>query len=393
MSKGINFFGPYEAPDSIGRVATLNIECLRASQLPLEIHLLSRPTPSQVVNYATIDDHLLASLKYKINLFHFNARRVPLYFSRLGEGSLNGFYNIGFWVHEMEKIPDQWARQLEFFDEIWTPSSICQLAVSRSANIPVVRIPYPIESRQITARIADSTAGRTHPEFNFLTIFDVYSDAERKNPLFTVRAFLEAHRGNPAVRLIMKARNLEYDPLLSGKLDEIVRAHANIEVIAGFLDDAQMHALYEKADVYVSLHRSEGFGLTISDAISRGIPVITTGYSGNTDFCDPTDTRLVAYDLQPVGHNRPRYRNDDVWAEPDLQDAADAFGEMVTRYPAWLGKARRARARVERKFSVEHIGMLMHERITLISNNFTFPDDMSDRHIDHDVGIINTYGF
>jgi glycosyltransferase involved in cell wall biosynthesis len=393
MSRGINFFGPYEARDSIGRVAALNIECLKASGMPVDIHLLSRPTPSESVNYATIDDHLLSSLKYKINLFHFNARRVPLYFSRLSEGSLNGFYNIGFWVHETQKIPDQWARQLEFFDEIWTPSSLCQFSVSRSANIPVLRVPYPIEKGALTLRVQARRVGQVFDCFNFLTIFDVYSDAERKNPLLTVRAFLEAYEGVSSVRLIVKVRNLEYDPLLSSKLKDIVNRHSNVEVIDGYLGESEIAALYERADVYVSLHRAEGFGLTISDAISKGIPVIATGYSGNVDFCDATNTRLVGYRLDTVGHNRPRYRHDDVWAEPDLHDAVLAFTEMYANYPGWIEKALLARERVEREFSVECVGALMHERINLIANNFSFPDDMSNREIDMDVGIVNTYGF
>jgi len=393
MKKGVNFFGPYEAKDSIGRVASLNIDCLSASTLPFNVYLLSRPSPSQVVEYATIDDRLLASLKHKINLFHFNARRVPLYFSRLGEDSFNGFYNIGYWVHEMQSIPAQWARQLEFFDEIWTPSALCQAAIARSANIPVVKIPYPIETREITARMQARHAGEHFDTFNFLTIFDVYSDAERKNPLFTIRAFLQQYANDESVRLTVKVKNLEYDPLLAQKLGEVVKRYSNIELIDRHLEDDEMAALYDDADTYVSLHRAEGFGLTISDAMSRGIPVIVTGYSGNMEFCDASDTCLVAYDLRPVGHNRPRYRSDDLWAEPSMDDAVRAFGDMVANYGRWLEKALHARTRVQRDFAVPSVGKMMRDRVELIHSNFAFVDDMTDRSIDVDVGIVNTYGF
>ncbi|WP_322015051.1 glycosyltransferase [Paraburkholderia sp. J12] len=393
MKKGVNFFGPYEAKDSIGRVASLNIDCLEASTLPFDVYLLSRPSPSQVVEYATIDDRLLASLKHKVNLFHFNARRVPLYFSRLGEDSFNGFYNIGYWVHEMQSIPAQWARQFEFFDEIWTPSSLCQAAIARSANIPVVKIPYPVETHDMTLRMEARRAGRHFDTFNFLTVFDVYSDAERKNPLFTIRAFLDQYANDESVRLTVKVKNLEYDSLLSQKLGEIVRQHSNIELIDRHFEAAEMASLYDDTDVYVSLHRAEGFGLTISDAMSRGIPVMVTGYSGNMEFCDASDTCLVAYDLCRVGHNRPRYRSDDLWAEPSMDDAIRAFGDMVENYGHWLKQAVHARERVARDFSVAAVGQMMHERIELINSNFAFADDMTDRPIDVDVGIVNTYGF
>ncbi|MFP1758874.1 glycosyltransferase [Lonsdalea quercina] len=393
IENGVNFFGPYEARDSIGRVAGLNIECLKASGTPCQVHLLSRPGPKEIVDYANIDDDLIASLKYRVNIFHFNARRVPLYFSRLGEDSLKGFYNIGFWVHEMPTIPSQWARQLEFFDEIWTPSSLCQSAISLSANIPVVKMPYPIESNSINRRMKERAAGHSFDEFNFLAVFDVFSDAERKNPLFVVRAFLDAHAGNPSVRLIMKTRNLEQDKMLAEKLHRIASEHTNFIVIDGYLEPTELAALYDQADAYVSLHRAEGFGLTISDAMSRGIPILTTGYSGNMDFCNAADSRLVAYELRPVGHNRPRYRYDDVWAEPDLEDATEAFLDLVKNHDIWVKRAARARLRLEREFSVESIGRLMQSRIDLIGRNFSFPDDMNERHIDFEVGVCNTYGF
>ncbi|PBI80633.1 hypothetical protein A9993_13305 [Rahnella victoriana] len=391
---GVNFFGPFEARDSIGRVAALNIECLKSSNIPCDIHLLSRPGPKETVDYANnIDDNLISSLTHKINIFHFNARRVPLYFSRLGKDSLKGFYNIGFWVHEMPTIPSQWARQLEFFDEIWTPSSICQSAVSLSANIPVVKMPYPIEENPINKRMIDRAEGKSFDTFNFLAVFDVFSDAERKNPLFVIRAFLEAHAGNPAVKLIMKTRNLDQDKMLAEKLRKICMLHQNVVVLDGYMESSELKALYDSADAYVSLHRAEGFGLTISDAMSRGIPVLVTGYSGNMDFCNSADSRLVSYELRTVGHNRPRYRHDDVWAEPDLEDATDAFRELVLNHLMWVKRAKRARLRLAREFSVASVGELMQKRIELIGRNFYFPDDMNERHIDFEVGVCNTYGF
>ncbi len=393
MKDGVNFFGPFEALDSIGRVASLNIECLKSANIPHEVHLLSRPAPRQTVDYATIDDGLISSLKYKVNLFHFNARRVPLYFSRLGEDSLKGFYNIGFWVHEMQTIPNQWARQLEFFNEIWTPSSLCQSAVSLSANIPVIKIPYPIEANQISQRIQLRLAGTVYPDFNFTAVFDVASDAERKNPLFTVRAFIEAHGSNPSVKLIMKTRNLEHDKTLQEKLYQVAARYSNVKIIDGYMDSEELNALYGQTDVCVSLHRAEGFGLTISDAMSRGIPVLVTGYSGNMDFCNAAETRVISYELREVGHHRPRYRSRDLWAEPDMDDAIQAFHDLFNQYEFWARRALKARERINRDFSLEHVGRLMHDRLSLIANNFTFPDDMSDRNIDIEVGVSDTYGF
>lgn len=393
MTNGVNFFGPYDAKDSIGRVATLNIKCLESAGIPYELFLLPRPLHGRIEEYAVLNDQLMSSLKNKINIFYFNARRVPLYFAKLNKKSLKDFYNIGFWVHEMQTIPSLWSKQMSHFNEIWTPSSFCQNAISLSANIPVLKFPYPIEKNKISPRILARLAELTIPEFNFLTIFDIESDAERKNPLFTIRAFLEAHKGNNSVRLILKTRNLNSDKLLAEKLYMLVKQYSNIEIIDGHITNSQLKELYEKTDVYVSLHRAEGYGLTIAEAMSQGIPVMTTAYSGNMEFCNSSDTRTVLYELHEIGHNRPRFRNIDIWAEPDMQDTIQAFKELVTNHSAWIKKSLNAKTRIEKEFSIERIGKQMGERLELIGRNFSFADDMSDRQIDFDFEISNTYGF
>lgn len=390
---GVNFFGSSETSDGIGRAAALNIHCLKATNKPMETFVLSRPVALQTGRNTVIDDALVSNLKHKINIFQFSARWVPHYFSRLSDGALDGFYNIGYWFCEVPQIPDEWARQLEFFDEIWTASSFCQAAFSRAANIPVIRIPLWIEPQEQSARIKARESVFCSEPFTFLTIFNAYSDAERKNALFTIRAFLEAHGTNPAVRLIVKVSNLEHDPILSEKLAYIRSAYTNIEVIDGYVEDRVVRALYDRADAYVSLHRAEGFGLTISDAMARGIPVITTGYSGNMEFCDSYDTRLVGYALRTVGHERLRYRKSDVWAEPDLDDAICAFKELVSEHPKWIQRADRARNRIAEHFSASSVADMMNERIDLIGRNFSFSSDMNKRELDREVGILDTYGF
>jgi len=400
MSSGLNFFGSCGANDSIGRAASLNVEALNCAGIPHDIYRLPRPNSKgmleynskEIHEYKVIDEALIASLRYRINIFHINARRVPLYFFRLGEDALKGFHNIGFWVHEMQTIPSYWARQIEFFSEIWTPSSLCQHAVAQSSNIPVLRFSHPVKENPASTRLKRILDGEAHSCFNFLSIFDVRSDAERKNPLGMVRAFTNAHLNNPRVRLIIKTRNLSHDELLAQKLTHIARQYPNIKILDGFMSESEISRLYEDTDAYVSLHRAEGFGLTIADAMSRGIPVIATGYSGNIDFCN-SDVRLVAYALRHVGHDRPRYRSEDVWAEPDLEDATSAFTEMVSHHASWVRKALRARQRLQSEFSLQRVGALMKARIELIERGFSFHDDMTGRMPDFDFGISEGYGF
>jgi glycosyltransferase involved in cell wall biosynthesis len=390
---GVNFFGSWETSDGIGRAAALNIECLQSARIPLDSFVLSRPVALQSGRDTVIDDHLVSELRYKTNIFQFSARWVPHYFARLGEGDLNGFYNIGYWVCETPTIPEYWAQQARYFDEIWTASKFCQDAISKSVRIPVITIPHPVQNQSPTQRIEKSRAGASHGCFNFLTVFNTFSDAERKNILFCIRAFLEAHGTTSNVRLTVKVSNLEHDQLLAKKLSLITRKYSNIHIISGYVKDSEIQHLYDNADAYVSLHRAEGFGLTISDAISRGIPVITTGYSGNMEFCEAADIRIVRYELREVGHDRLRYRRNDVWAEPDLEDAVAAFRDIADNYMCWLRKAMRARERVTTQFGTHRVANMMLQRLQLICSKFSYTSDMENRKTDRDVGIFETYGF
>ena len=170
-------------------------------------------------------------------------------------------------------------------DEIWTASSFCQTAYSQKLKIPVLKFPLPIKAREkprnwIHRNRAD--------EFNFLFILNVYSDVERKNVMFTIRAFLNAHQGVDDVCLIIKISNIEYDPNLERVLKELSSRHKNIKIIQGYAEDNEIKALYREADAYVSLHRAEGYGLTIGDAMSEGIQLLqlaTLGILNSVNQC------------------------------------------------------------------------------------------------------------
>ncbi len=393
MQNGVNFFGPSETADGIGRAAALNLRCLKGTSYGVNEFVLSRPVALQKKSHLSITDQLIKSLSYKINYFHFSARWVPHYFAQLSAGALDGFYNIGYWVCEVPKIPEQWAKQLRFFNEIWTASSFCQQAIARSASIPVIKIPHPIEEAKMTSRIIARQKGEGAEELVFLLIANVYSDAERKNILFTIRSFLTAFGKDPTVRLIVKVCNVEHDPLLQQKLAEISAAAENIEIIASYIPDDAIQALYEEADVFLSLHRAEGFGFSISDAISRGIPVITTGYSGNMDFCNARYVSLVDYELKYIDHERLRYKKEDVWAEINMDSAVEAFRDMKNNYNQWLTKTKLLRQRIQAEFSEVAISHLMEERLSLISRQFTFLNDLDGRTLDCEVNIKESYGF
>ena len=390
MNKGINFFGSWETSDGIGRAAKLNLSTLEDVGITVDKYIISRPLALESGRNTKLNDKLIKSLRFNINLFHFSPRWVEHYFKEIDDNQLlKHFYNIGYWFCEVPEVPNTWAHQQIHFDEIWTASSFCQTAYSQKLKIPVLKFPLPIKAREqprnwIHRNRAD--------EFNFLFILNVYSDVERKNVMFTIRAFLNAHQGVDDVRLIIKISNIEYDPNLERVLKELSSRHKNIKIIQGYVEDNEIKALYREADAYVSLHRAEGYGLTIGDAMSEGIPVITTGYSGNLEFCESMFCRLVAYDLVNIGHDRLRYSSDDIWAEPCLNDATSAFIELYKERDLWRKKAERGRKWIQKFYSRKKIGSLFRNRIDLIGSNFKLNLQGSRKEIDYKVEAKNFYG-
>jgi glycosyltransferase involved in cell wall biosynthesis len=223
-------------------------------------------------------------------------------------------YRIGYWAWEMPDPPEDWAGCDEILDEIWTPSRFSRDSLAQLLTKPVEVVPHYLLPR------AARTRNKKGP-FTVLAMADTRSSFSRKNPAGALQAFTEAFGDSPAAKLILK---------LSGRDSEINAFEAalgsalslrNVEVLRNYVDERGISALYDRADVLLSLHRAEGFGLPMLEALARGIPVVGTGWSGNLDFLDTSNSVLIPYRLVPVKDQSGIYRNS-TWAEPDLAAAA-----------------------------------------------------------------------
>lgn len=230
-------------------------------------------------------------------------------------------YRIGYWAWELPDPPPTWAGCERNVDEIWTPSSFSQASLARLVNCPVKVVPHylpahPARQRQATA------------PFTVLAMADSRSSWSRKNPEGAVRAFRTAFGSSPAARLVLKlgGRTQELGAV-EGSLGDLLRG-GNVEIVRGHLDEAELAALYRNADVLLSLHRAEGYGLPMNEAMAHGLPVVATGWSGNLDFMDESDSCLVPYRLVPVNDVSAIY-SDSTWAEPDLDAAAQALRRLA----------------------------------------------------------------
>lgn len=230
-------------------------------------------------------------------------------------------YNIGYWAWELEVLPREWIDAIRFVDAVLVPSTFCKAAIERHTEKPVLVVPHPIAVGRNPVHHRDSG---TKKPFRVVSIFNFGSSFERKNPLAAVAAFREAFAEDENVELILKVGDGNKYPTDRDRLRAAIGAPTNIRLVDEVWDEARLEAFLASANTYLSLHRSEGFGLTLAESIAAGVPVVATNWSGNTDFCRPDLCFPVDYRLVPVKDHHLSFAGiqDAVWAEPSVAHAA-----------------------------------------------------------------------
>lgn len=239
-------------------------------------------------------------------------------------------YRIGYWAYELETLPGDWQAVIPYFHEIWTPSQFVADAVKRSPRargVTVRVMPHPLPTVARTERKRELMG--FEDRFAFLAMFDGRSSLARKNPAGALSAFQQAFgRDDDGVGLVIKVVAPEAEPEALRELQMAAEGWGNVRFLSGEFSDAEAVQLIASADCLVSLHRSEGFGLTIAEAMAVGTPVIATDWSGNVDF-SRGGVMEVPYRLVPTVDPSGRYAMRDArWAEPDLGAAAEAMRRL-----------------------------------------------------------------
>ena len=252
-------------------------------------------------------------------IFHLNAPELLAALAYLGPRRVLG-PRYGYWAWELPKAPDLWLRDAGLLDGVWAPSSYTARALEGAAA-PVRVVPHPLfleDYRDIVP--APRTA-----EFLAVSLFDFNSAAARKNPDGVISAFAQAFGEDPSVRLLMKTQNGHLFPDHLARLRRL--APANVTIEDAIWPYAQVKSLIAGADVLISLHRAEGFGLTPAEAMAMGTPVIATGWSGNLDFMDAGSAMLIPFHQIPVQDSQGIYAGQ-TWADPDTAAAAEALQRL-----------------------------------------------------------------
>jgi glycosyltransferase involved in cell wall biosynthesis/2-polyprenyl-3-methyl-5-hydroxy-6-metoxy-1,4-benzoquinol methylase len=324
--------------------------------LPDVVGLDGRRAQVKTLDFA--DLHVEGELPF--NLVCVNAPELPALYQTLGAEFFEDRYTIGVWAWEVDIVPPSWDRAFGLVDEIWVYSRYVQEIISNVSPVPVVRIPLPI----VAPPAGGEVDGLHLPEgFAFLFLFDFYSTLARKNPLGLVEAFTRAFEPGEGPQLVLKSHNGDFKPERLARLREAAGDRTDIHIVDQFLSSSEMAALMRRADCYVSLHRAEGFGLTLGETMALGKPVIATGFSANLDFMTAENSYLVRHRETLVGPEGENYPAHGTWAEPDIDHAARLMREVWCNQDEARARGERAQREIAEHFSLDAVGRVARERL------------------------------
>jgi glycosyltransferase involved in cell wall biosynthesis len=319
-----------------------------------------------------------------IELFDVTILNTGIDFPAAGVYRLSGLHErpgvrrVGIWWWEMETIPAGWRDRAEGVDEIWAPTTFIANAMREAFDKPVFPMLPGMELPPFET-LPRSYFDLRDDRFVFSFVFDMNSRMQRKNPLGLIRAFRNAFRRDEPVDLVIKVSPPE--PYYAELWEELRAAvdESGVTLIDRVLSRPELLAFLNAADCYVSLHRSEGFGLTCAESMLLGKPVVATGYSGNLDFMTSENSYLVRYDRVTLEKDIDPYPKGAVWAEPHLAHAAELMRRVYGNREEALSKGRRAMQELAQTLSLEAAGRRMVARLNAIRACKAMPSRTAQR--------------
>lgn len=317
---GINLIGDIRAETGLGQSMRIIARMLKESDIPFVILQIDSPGGLEHDNRMW-DDKICEEVVYGINLIHINPNIWAEKYCELDRRVLDFRYNIAFWLWELEVFPLEWASNIDTIDEIWVPSDFISLSIKARTDKPVITVPYIIKLDKI-GYLKRSYFGLPSDVFLYLVMYDFKSVSERKNPMGAINAYKKAFKKNEnRVGLVIKVNHLKNEKELY-KIKQELKGYNNIYFITKNLSRNEIESLISIVNVFVSLHRSEGFGLPLAEAMCMGTPVIATNWSATTEFMNQTCACLVNYDLVQIEKDIGPYKKGNRWAEPNIDHAA-----------------------------------------------------------------------
>jgi glycosyltransferase involved in cell wall biosynthesis len=368
---GMNIAGFLTADLGVGESARCMVRAADAAGIPAALVPLKLNCKNRLGDL-TFQARLQETNPHDVNVIHVDPPASRDIDHHHGASFRAGKYNVGYFAWELPEFPEAWVPSLDYYDEIWCPSDFTTRAIAEKSPVPVLTMPHaiafarPAESRaQLRAKF-----GLPAESFLFLTLFDLNSYSARKNPRAVIEAFRRAAlpaAGAAPAGLVIKVQNVAGNEADFSALQQSVRDLAGAVLITDTLSRADIYALEAACDAFVSLHRSEGFGLAIAESMYLGKPVIATDWSATAEYLNATNGCPVRVKLVTLDQNHGPYAKGSTWADPDPVHAAEHMRRLFDdrAFATALGSA--ARTTIETHFAPAVIGARYRRRLEAIA--------------------------
>jgi glycosyltransferase involved in cell wall biosynthesis len=360
---GVNVVGYLRGELGVGESARLMLDALTAGSIPyatasVDRHLESR----QGATYAAVGN----GAAYDTTLLCVNSDMTPTIASAL-PSLLDRSYRIGMWYWEVEEFPASQHEGFGHVDEVWVATDFVRRAIEPHSPVPVRTITPPLLQQRTGPDRTRADLGLPNRPY-LLFMFDYLSTAERKNPWGLVQAFEAAFNPGEGPLLVIKSINANRRPDQAERLRLRVAGSPDILLLEDYLDAGYLDALVALCHCYVSLHRSEGLGLTIAGAMALGKPVIATGYSGNLQFMTDANSFLVPWKATSIPSGCEPYPVGGTWADPDLGAAAKLMRTVFDDPDLASSRGRQAAEDLRTLHSAEVAGRQISARLAELTN-------------------------
>ncbi|MDP2137977.1 MAG: glycosyltransferase [Candidatus Didemnitutus sp.] len=361
---GVNLIGWFRAAVGIGESVRCMAKACDAASLPaalidLRLNCLN----------GNADDTFASRLQEKpdqpINVFHIDPPVSDQIDHHHGPELRRDRYNIAYWAWELPVFPQHWVRQLAYFDEVWCPSEFVRASIAATTDLPVHVMPHAIDFA-LPSDDGHQRFGLSRERFHFLFTYDLNSYQERKNPLAVIAAYRRAFPDEQGVGLVIKTQNPARNPAAHAELVTALRGLQHVTLLDETLSRPDVFLLQQSCDCFVSLHRAEGFGLAVAEAMYLGKPVIATDWSATAEYLDATNGLPVPWELMELRETHGPYEAGQKWANPSIEHAAAAMQRLINE-PELAGRLGAAAAKtVRERFSPAVIGQRYRQRFAVL---------------------------
>ncbi len=308
---------------------------------------------------------------FPVNIFAMTAFETARLTAQRGRGLLEGRYNIGYWPWELTSLPPEWRFVFDLVDEVWASSRFLVEVFSGLTDKPVILMP-PLVAAPPAEPMDLAPFGIVPGNLVFLTMFDFNSFVARKNPQAAIAAFKAAFpdRDGPE-RMIVKSLNAHAHPKRLEELQAEIGEDDRFVLLDGAFSRAEIGGLIAAVDCFVSLHRAEGFGRVIAEAMLLRTPVVATNWSGSVDFLNRKTGFPVDGALRRVAAEEYVFWEGSDWAEPSLESAAAALRAVAARPDGLGAMVDRAQAGIASSYGLTRVTQGLAARLAQIGQRLS----------------------